>query len=201
MLKINPVEPVLNTLSSFFLYIINMFHNLILPDSLANLFPLPPIALSNLSPKLCSYLTTHLGTPSLPAYSLLHPRQASLPMGSTWSITLAHPVVAQVISKSLHIFRQSTIPFPINPRSSFLNAPSEPFSITKASPLICHIIDDVTILLADWPPNLTYRWYHIMRHLLAAAGLPISPKKSPSFTTTVHTSIKFIRLHIDLAKK
>lgn len=64
--------------------------------------------------------------------------------------------------------------------------------------LICHIIDDITLKVIDWPPNMLKLWNKILRKLFQAAILPISERKSCPAHQIVTDKVPFIDLLIDL---
>lgn len=186
-----PPPPLLPNLSSFaqiahtkacYMEIQYTFHNLLLPDHLADIFTLPPISLLTFDADKWTYIANYL-TLNPNEEVILCPRQAALLMGFTWSVFLVHKVVHASLIKSSNILRVSSMPFQLPQPLKALSATSAPFTISKTYSLICYIIDDIANIMAGWTDVIAISWYRIIRVILQTAGLPLSTNKSSPFTT------------------
>lgn len=174
-----------------------MFHTQRLSLDLADLFPLPPVRLANLSQHLQSYICSQLSL-SYHSNLILRPSQATTPMGFRWSVDIGHYAAQALISKSHRILNLRLNSTPIHPVPNFLCKRHAPFTLAIDRPLICHIIDDITIITVDWPKEQVQAWHRILRNLFTAALYPISLKKSCPLQTFIQDTVPLIGLSIDL---
>lgn len=163
-----------------------MFHNQRLSLPLADLFPLPPISLIDLPPSLQQSLCQSL-SPSMSDSCELRPTQATTPMGFSWSVDIGHFSAREIIRPFIGILKTRRDSTPLQPAPNFLCKSNVPITLAKDRPLICHIIDDLTIITVDWPKDLLRAWKKILQQLFAAAFLPISDQKSCPFTKSLAT--------------
>ena len=180
-----------SNLSAFFLDIKDMFHNIVLPPHLSSLFPMPPIAFGNLAPNLQQRVAQCLAfTPQ--STTLVRPRQATLPMGFTWSVAIAHALGQSCINESFAIFRSSRLSHTSDISLQFFLRENAPFVLTTDTPLALHTIDDISVVLINWQPRAVLFFYRILRNILSANNLPVKISKCSPFDEVELQSITFI---------
>lgn len=179
-------------LSAVYLDIENMFHNIFLPKWLSLLFPMQPVQASTLSPEVFQSIKHSLKLPNIPDDAMLRPLQATMPMGFKWSVYISHLFVGSCIQQSYSIIRSSRITPKCSPNLQILLKEHAPFQIQESSPLVLHIIDDITIIACNWPDQTLTLWNRVLQRLLSSAGLPIKQEKSIEIGCVEHNAITFI---------
>lgn len=174
-----------------------MFYNQKLSPQLSDLFPLPAIKLQLLPASLQIRLRQLLNLATT-ANPMLRPSQATTPMGFKWSVDIGHFSARAVIAKSLRILAVHRNSIPLSTTPNFLSKANAPVTLARDRPVICHIIDDISIITIDWDPALICTWHRILRTLFTAAGLPINVKKSCPINEVVVDGVPFIGLAINL---
>lgn len=175
-----------------------MFHNQKLSLSLSDLFPLPTVHLHDLPSTLQAALRSHLQLDPNQNPEL-RPSQATTPMGFTWSVDIGHFAARTIIARSLRILSIRRNSVPLSTHSNFLCKHNVPLTLAVDRPMICHIIDDITVITVDWPHQIVCAWHKILRNLFQAASLPISTNKSCPVNQVVTDEVPFIGLTISLA--
>lgn len=131
--------------SAIYMDVNNMFHNGRLSPQLADLFPLPTILLSQLPTWLQTNLQNHLVI-NANCNPTLHPSQATTPVGFRWSISMGYYAAPALIAKSLRIITMHDDAANVSSRPNFLCKSHPPITLPVDLPLVCHIIDYVTII-------------------------------------------------------
>lgn len=74
-----------------------MFHNMGLPRIMCDLFPMRLVKFGELSDESKRTVLAEVGTPTLHEGTLIRPAQATMPMGFTWTVALAHGATTNII--------------------------------------------------------------------------------------------------------
>lgn len=168
------------SLSSFFLDIAKMFHNIRLSPSLASLFPLTSIDFGDHPGCFQRTLQERLGYRPQQSHKM-RPCQRTLPMGFKWSVFIGHTFVESWYSEAFQIFLHNsrifktshTFPIPV-----LLHKHKGIVELTKKTVLVLHIIDDLNLVLVGWPNEETARLQHTIESVLSQNQLPVKRSKS-----------------------
>ena len=180
-----------SNLKACFLDVKDMFHNILLPPHLAKLFPMPVVHFGSLSASLQNAISTTLRMP-LREDDLVRPLQATLPMGFSWSVGIAHYLAQSCITEAFRIFKDSRLSPNETLAPLFFLRENLPLILTKSSPLVLHTIDDISIVTHKWRSDAVLLLYKILRTVLTAQGLPVKQSKSSSFHKVEENEITFI---------
>lgn len=93
------------SVSTFYFDVANMFHDIILPEAVLQLFPMPKLNLHELPDSLSVYLCKTFAGCIAPR-PIFRPCQASMPMGFKWSVFFSHNLASKLLQESFHIFTQ-----------------------------------------------------------------------------------------------
>lgn len=88
------------TEAGIYLDVSNMFHNMPLPAPMTDLFPLPAITFGELSKDAQVQVLKATGAPTLHQGTTIRPSQATMPIGFTWALVLAHNATTNIIRSS-----------------------------------------------------------------------------------------------------
>lgn len=165
-------------LGGIYLDVANMFHNLVVPKPMTDLFPLPPERFADLNSETQKTVLEQVGVVQLHPATLLRPAQATIPMGFTWAVTLAHDATTNIITEA---FSRTIAARALDSNKrilKFFRKTDAPFHLVTGLALALEIIDDISIIFVDWPNEEIAAVHHELKKLLINAGLPIAADKS-----------------------
>lgn len=168
---------------------------------MTDLFPLPPARFGNLNNDTQQVILQQLNLLKLHQDTLLRPAQATLPMGFTWEVSLAHDATPNIIKEA---FNQATAAKAlINSKHTlnFFRRTDAPFHLVAGLALALPIIDDISIIFFDWGANEITTVHKLLNTLLVNAGLPIAIDKSFQVGKVEEGSIPFIGHDISLTER
>lgn len=180
-----------SALSSFFLDISNMFHNITLSLWLSRLLPMPPILFSHLPIETQRRIAKRTHIHAQNTEFLIRPSQATMPMGFKWAVFIDHNFLSSYFDEPFKLLKSSRLAFSSMILSK-LHAADAPFLVSQRTPLLLHVIDDAVVVAVDWPTVLLTTWHKITRTILRVEQLPVAHNKSSHPLTIVQDSISFI---------
>lgn len=136
-------------LAGIYLYIANMFHNLNVPKPLTDLLPLRPAKYGDLSNATQHAVLEAVGVDNLNPGTLLRPAQATLHMGFTWAVTLAHDATTNIISKAFMNINAKRTMDSDHRSLKLLRKADAPCHLAAGLVLALAIIDDISLLFAN----------------------------------------------------
>ena len=113
-------------------------------------------------------------------------------MGFKWSVGIAHYFAQSCVKQSFDLFKASRLSTVTNPNPVFILKESTPIRVTRSSPVVLHIIDDISVVMHKWNEKAALLLYKIIRSILSQNGLPIKEAKSSPFNKGKDLSITFI---------
>lgn len=196
------VEPKANNEEAgIYLDVANMFHNMPLPIPMTDLFPLPTISFAELDQEAQASILKATGAPSLHDDTIIRPSQATMPMGFTWAVVLAHNSTTNIIQAAYTAAAQTHTTILNSTRLTFFNRASAPFMLSKGTALALAIIDDITILFAGWGSTYITAFHAELASRLNKAGLPIAADKSIKVGEVERHELPFIGNVLNLTDK
>lgn len=115
--------------------------------------------------------------PETAEFRLYH-SQATTPMGFRWGLDIGQFDIRTLIYRSLRVLTQHCNVTQIHPITNVLSIRQVPFTTAVERPLVCHIIDDISITTVDWSNDSVIAWHKILRQLITASHYPVCQKKS-----------------------
>lgn len=188
-------------LRGIWLDITSMFHNLGLPPAFVDLFPLPIIAFGELSPETQNRIRATLPDIDINASTLLRPAQRTMPMGFTWAVVLAHDAMTNIVRTAYSVTCMSKTSHPAPHPLQFMSRNDAPFLLPPGAALALAIIDDISIIVNNWPHSRITLLHRTLRTLLIAAGLPIAEQKSLPVDEIEDKVIPFVGMEVNLVTK
>lgn len=178
-------------LQAFSLDVANQFHNIVLPQWLARLFPMKPVCISQLDNTTAQRVRSRLNLEP-GSNCIVRPCQATLPMGFKWSVYIAQNFTASCISQAYDLLLMSNPTLPKLPSAQHFLSKEAPFVLSARSALILHIIDDVSVVTSAWSERQVIRLNVLLRRILKSVGLPIQETKSTPIGMIQSSFITFL---------
>ena len=176
--------------SAFCIDIANMSHHISLPQHLVRYFPLQTICFRDLPRKLQAFLIKQFGK-HISQDEFLRPCQATMSIGFKWSVYIIHTISQYLVRRSWNEFRASRLA-PKPSRTIVLADMYRPISLKHFDAVLCHIIDDVNLVLVDWPSKSTVKLHEILETMFEKHGLPIKRSKSTPRGEILYSTMTFI---------
>lgn len=187
--------------AGIYLDVANMFHNMPLPIPMTDLFPLPTISYGELNESSQAAVLKATGAPSLHNGTIIRPSQATMPMGFTWAVVLAHSCTTNLVKAAYNDIKQRNLATMADTRIVLFNRENAPYMLNKGTALALAIIDDISVLFAGWNISDITTFHAELVQRLTAACLPIAIDKSITVGTVETQKIPFIGNIINLVNK
>lgn len=165
---------------------------------MCDLFPMRLVNYGELNEESRRAVLAEVGTSTLHEGTLIRPAQATMPMGFTWAVALAHEAIASIIKTAYSMIRA---PSEEQHNIMLMNRESAPYHLTKLLSIALAIIDDIDITTADWEDERIIALLKQLVRLLNEAGLPVVEDKSLPVGTIEQNELPFIGNIIDLQHK
>lgn len=177
-------------LSPVYFYTQNMFHNIILLESLALLFLLPTFKSQQLTIRSNSICSTPSGCATRPHSSLSAWEEVQLLSGK-WYVYIAQIFAAGCISQAHDNLRSSRLSHGTRgPQNCLLRKHSQ-FYLNCACPLFMRIIDNITIAVCRWYD----RTISLLQRILLKQNLSVTASKYFAVGTAQSKVLRFIGFH------
>lgn len=137
-------------------------------------------------------------TTSLSDSDTVRPLQATLPMGFSWAVYVSQHFAKSLLKQSFNLFISSSLGPTPSPGFHFLGYDDGLHEISKHNVVVLRYIDDVNLVVRNWPHRSTTRLQHIIKTLFDAAGISQKPNKSSPPGTLETDIIQFIDWDWDL---
>lgn len=164
-------------LTGVWLDISNMSHNLQLPPAFRGLFPLSAIRFSDIDSETQSSVLQMLKINHINESELIRPSQRTMPMGFTWAVTLAHSATTSIICQAYNITTNAPIFKDFPHALKMFSRADEPYDLKKGLALAFAIIDDISIVVSEWPKEHLILFQKTLITLMTATGLRLSLRK------------------------
>ncbi|KAI0563493.1 hypothetical protein FGB62_38g110 [Gracilaria domingensis] len=170
----------------------NMFHCIRLPRHFAMLFPMKTIQFLQLDHETQLAVMQDTGRIFLPT-DFVRPLQATMPMGFTWSVAIAHRL-ANACLRIAYSCARMKIPEHRRPPQQFkcLSQTAGTVHILEGDLLILHIIDDINAIAAGWRSSHLILFYRECDRTFAQHGLRRKPSKPSPLDAVVTDCLPFI---------
>lgn len=155
-------------------------------------FPLKSVAFGDLPKRVQKRLFQHFKR-TFSKSDMVRPLQATLPMGFKWAVYIAHRFAQSLVQKAVCAFvKHSTHAAHSSSTIHRLKNAASHIQLKETDILILHIIDDISVVLAEWQGSEVVQFHRTCEAVFEKANFPINRAKSLPLGHVEERSIELI---------